>query len=95
MPRKLKKILPLLTSILMLFCPEPSLSWSGYDYEFNSEIEIGSGNLVRDGEVITFYDWEAQENRKAEVIEIEYSRNSTRLEIFDLTEQKSRIFEME
>jgi hypothetical protein len=70
------------------------LAWTGYDNLDGSEIEIGSGSLVREGEQIKFYDWQSQEDRSAEVIDVEYLFNRTRLEIYDYVTQKNRIFEM-
>ncbi|MFT6219900.1 MAG: hypothetical protein ACJA02_000691 [Myxococcota bacterium] len=71
------------------------MAWTGYDFADGSEIEIGSGNLVREGEQIRFYDWKSQEDRRAEVIDVEYLFNRTRLEIYDYSTQKNRIIEME
>jgi hypothetical protein len=70
-------------------------AWTGYDHSNGSEIEIGSGNLVREGETIKFYDWDKEEDHNAEVRVVDYLFNSTRLEIYDYIEQKVRVFDMD
>ncbi len=70
-------------------------AWTGYDNADGSEIEIGSGNLVREGEEIKFYDWSKGEDHKAEVRSVDYLFNNTRLEIYDYPEQKVRVFNMD
>ncbi|MES2677559.1 MAG: DUF5334 family protein [Pseudomonadota bacterium] len=70
-------------------------AWTGYDHSGGSEIEISSGNLVREGETIKFYDWNNDEDRNAEVREVDYLFSSTRLEIYDYIEQKVRVFDMD
>ncbi len=71
-----------------------AFAWTGYDVVDNSEIEIGSGNLVREGEEIRFYDWQNQEDRRAQVRAVDYLFNTTRLEVYDYIDQKTRIFDM-
>ncbi len=70
-------------------------AWNGFERSTGAEIEIGSGNLVKEGEVIKFYDWESEEEKRAEVVSIEYSLASTRLEIYELMTRKNRVFDME
>jgi len=70
-------------------------AWVGYDQNSNEKMEIGSGNLVREGETIKFYDWKNEEDRSGEVRVIEYLFNSTKLEIYDLIDNEIRIFDME
>jgi hypothetical protein len=88
-----------LKNIIVAFCfflnIGNSFAWTGYDYFNGSEIEINSGNLVREGETIKFYDWDSEEDRNAEVRSVDYLFNSTRLEIYDYIEQKVRIFDMD
>ncbi|MFT5702978.1 MAG: hypothetical protein ACJAZX_000691 [Rickettsiales bacterium] len=80
--------------LLTILTPVKSWSWTGYDRQNGSEIEISSGNLVRDGEQIRFYDWQSDEDRKAEVEDIQYFPNSVKLEIYDYSADKTRIFDM-
>jgi hypothetical protein len=95
-----KNLKNILKRIIMIICMiisfevRESLAWTGYDSVDGSEIEIGSGNLVREGQQIRFYDWENEEDRRAEVIDVEYLFNRTRLEIYDYVDQKNRIFQM-
>ena len=70
-------------------------AWVGYDHNNNSRIEIGVGNLVREGETIKFYDWKNEEDRSGEVRAIEDLFNSTKLEIYDLVDNEIRVFDME
>ncbi len=71
------------------------IAWTGYDLADGSEIEISSGNLVREGEEIKFYDWSGEEDRKAEVRSVDYLFSNTRLEVYDYVEQKQRVFNMD
>jgi hypothetical protein len=70
-------------------------SWTGYDQNSNKIIEISSGNLVKEGEMIEFYDWKNKENRSGEVREIEYLFNSTRLGIYDVVDSEIYFFDMD
>ncbi len=70
-------------------------AWTGYDRLNGSEVEIGSGNLVREGETIKFYDWDKEEDRNAEVRSVDYLFSNTRLEIYDFIEQKVRVLDMD
>ena len=70
-------------------------AWTGYDQDSDKRIEIGSGNFIREGEVIEFYDWENQEERSGEVMALEYLFNSTRLEIYDIVDSKAYVFDMD
>ena len=70
-------------------------AWVGYDQNSGDKIEIGSGNLVREGETIEFYDWKNEEDRISEVRDIEYLFNGARLEVYDLVDDEVRIFDME
>ncbi|MFT6332131.1 MAG: hypothetical protein ACJAW3_000458 [Lentimonas sp.] len=89
------KKLTLVTFLLFSLQPTFSFAWTGYDNFDGSEIEISSGNLVREGEEIVFYDWESEESRSAEVRKIEYLFNRTEVEVYDYIAKKIRIFDME
>jgi hypothetical protein len=89
-----------LKNILLLFCcfflkTNSCFAWNGYENYSGEQIEIGSGNLVREGEVIKFYDWGSQEDRNAEVRSVDYLFNTTRLEIYDFVDEKIRVFDMD
>jgi hypothetical protein len=81
--------------LLFVFISSKAFCWEGYDYESDSEIEIESGNLVREGELIKFYDWRSEDYHRGEVNSVENRFNGTRLEIYDLELQKERIFDMQ
>ncbi len=89
-----KKILTIFF-LVSIFTSTDSFAWTGYDNSDGSEIEIGGGNLVREGEEIKFYDWKSEEDRRAEVKSVEYLSNRVRLEIYDYFELKIRVFDMD
>lgn len=84
----------LLTAFLIIKAAN-CFAWMGYDYVNGSEIEIGAGNLVREGEVIKFYDWNKEEDHNAEVRLVEYFFGNTKIEVYDYVEQKVKVFDME
>ena len=94
-PKKIILILACLISFTVLFGIENCFAWTGYDRSGGSKIEISSGNLVREGETIKFYDWDKEEDRSAEVRVVDYLFSNTRLEIYDYLEQKVRVFDMD
>lgn len=51
----MKKIF--IVSGILLLISSNAYSWDGYDYKNGSSIEIGKGNLVREGETIEVYDY--------------------------------------
>jgi hypothetical protein len=90
----LKNITALLALCVFLNISD-CFAWAGYDNFDGSEIEISSGNLVREGETIKFYDWGSEEDRNAEVRSIDYLFSATRVEIYDFVTQKVRVFDMD
>lgn len=84
---------------LLIFCVYSfkALAWNGYDYDKNTAVEIGDGNLVRPGELIKFYDWSLADYHKAEVMAIDDDFNSVRVEVVDLDtkNKETRIFKMD
>lgn len=83
--------------ILLFALSLPSLShgWDGYDEETGAEVEIERGNLVREGEEIEFYDYEAGEYRTGEVQDIERHGGMVEVEIYDYESDEYRTLEME
>jgi len=61
-----------------------SLAWDGVDQNRNSPIEIGPGNLVREGLVIDFYD--SSELHTGRVITMNEIGNGTELVVADFNE---------
>lgn len=70
-------------------------AWSGYDYDNKTEIDIGPGNLVREGLVIQFYDNRSDNFHTARVLFSEEIAGGTRLQIKDLDSKEERTFIMQ
>lgn len=85
----------LVTLFLSCMAAQPAHAWYGWNVETGAEIEIGKGNLVRDGRTITILDSEDDEEKEVLVIDIYYDRNkNTMLEIED-DDGERRTFLME
>ncbi len=91
-----KKIfLFIIFSIFILFLnSSKSIAWTGYDYFSKTEIDIGVGNLVREGNLIQFYDSKDDNFRTAKVVSIQSVAGGTEVIIFDLDSKKERQFIM-
>lgn len=87
-------ILISLAIILILLSSQALLAWSGYDRGNKTDVEIGPGTLVREGEIIEFYDWEQDSYHKAEIKSIDALFHGTKLHIYDLDDRKNRTLEM-
>lgn len=79
--------------IVILFSTK-SKAWSGYDYNLKTEIDIGVGNLVREGNLIQFYDSKDDNFRTAKVVSIQSVAGGTEIIVFDLDSKKERQFIM-
>lgn len=88
-------IFKIISFFVILFNSQTSFAWTGYDHADGSEIEISSGNLVREGEEIRFYDWKSEEDRLAQVRTVDGLLSGVRLEIYDYSAKEIRIFDME
>ncbi len=97
---KIKFILNKNSFIVFLFTliyslnPSKSIAWTGYDYFLKTEIDIGVGNLVREGYVIQFYDSKDDNFRTAKVNSIQSVAGGTEIIVFDLDSKKERQFIM-
>ena len=69
-------------------------AWDGYDYQNNAAIEIGSGNLVREGSIIKIYDWKKDEYHNVEIKMIDSSFSGIKIEVYDFDDKKTRFLEM-
>ena len=83
----MKKIL---TILLIIYSTNDSFAWSGYDYETGSYIEIGSGNLVREGESIEIYDYDDGSYHDVDVQEM----NNNEITVYDNETEEDRTFSM-
>jgi hypothetical protein len=88
----LKKILILLS---LLIASNQAKAWSGYDYDNKSAIDIGEGNIVREGLVIQFYDNQDDNFHTAKVLFLESIAGGTQLQVQDLDQKKERTFIMD
>ena len=84
-----------LFTIANIAIPNSSNAWSGYDYDNKAEIDIGPGNLVREGLIIQFYDNRTDNFHTARVLFSEEIAGGTRLQIKDLDSKKERVFIMQ
>ena len=70
-------------------------AWEGYDYGQNTNVEIGSGNLVRPGQEIEIYDYDHGEYHNVEVQSITGSGSGAEVEVYDYGTGEYRTLEME
>lgn len=85
----------LLLVAIYFFAPTQLLAWSGFDYETGSYIEIESGNLVRTGNEIEFYDYATGSYHYGVVESMRSYGSSVEIEVFDYETGTYRYFEME
>ncbi|MGE7367913.1 DUF5334 family protein [Neorhizobium sp. NPDC001467] len=90
----MKTIAVLVTLAALLFGTQ-TMAWDGVDAESGANVEIGKGNLVREGETIEVYDYDAGEYRDMEVQSIDSSGSSVDLEVYDNESGETRTFNME
>lgn len=82
-------------SAIFLSSLSHSYSWSGYDYENKTEIEISTGNLVREGLTIQFYNSKDDKFHSGKVMYMESVPGGTRIQINDSDSKQERIFIMQ
>ena len=90
-----KSILILMLLSFGFFNPVLSSGWDGIDSEDGSDVEIESGNLVREGEDIEYYDWESGEYKDVEVESIERYGGTVEVEVYDYETGEYKTLEME
>ncbi len=74
----------------------PCLAWDGIDMKRNASIEITTGNLVREGSFIDFYDSSDGNYHTAKVISVSAISHGTEVVVEDLTEKhQQRTFIMQ
>ena len=77
------------------FITNPSYAWNGYDYDNKTEVEIETGNLVREGLIIQFYDLKADQYHSAKINYMESVPGGTRIQLEDIDAKKERTFIMQ
>lgn len=88
-------MIKLFITIFAILFSNISFAWIGYEDNSTNMIDIGQGNLVREGLIIEFFDFNENKIHEAEVISREYHGNMVELTLFDMELQKERIFLME
>lgn len=71
-----------------------ALAWNGYDYETNSYVEIGPGNLVRPGLDIEIYDYDTGQYHEVNVESIQDTGYTVDVEVYDYETGEYRVLEM-
>lgn len=87
------------TKIILLCCllfllPNYSKAWDGFDYDEKTSIEISTGNLVREGSIIQFYETKTDRYKTAKIVFMQSVTQGTEIELLDLDSNKIRVFVM-
>ena len=90
-----KKTFLLFTFLTLTLHINSSFAWNGYDYDNKTAIEIGPGNLVREGSVFQFYDAKMDNYRTGKILFMDSVAGGARLQLQDLDSKKERTFIME
>ncbi|MBM3589970.1 MAG: hypothetical protein FJX30_01140 [Alphaproteobacteria bacterium] len=90
----ISQLLVLIILVLILAGYSEAKAWSGYDYDCKTEIDIGSGNLVREGNLIQFYDSKDDNFHTARVQFVQSVAGGTEVNVIDLDTKKERFFLM-
>ncbi|MBB4577261.1 MULTISPECIES: DUF5334 family protein [Rhizobium] len=85
----------LMAAVLTLSLPANTFAWDGVDSDSGGAVEIGKGNLVRSGQTVEVYDYEAGEYRDVDVQSIQRSGGSVEVEVYDNESGEYRTFEMD
>lgn len=83
------------TIFTLLLTNQNSFAWSGYDFENKIDIDIESGNLVREGLTFQFYDSKTDNYHNAKVLFLEEGIGGQNLQVFDYETKQTRTFIME
>jgi hypothetical protein len=73
----------------------PAFGWDGTDASMGGSVEIGKGNLVREGLDIEIYDYDSGGYRDVTVEDINRSGSGVEIEVYDNESGEYRTFEME
>ena len=88
------KIFLTLSLVFLSFFANKAQAWSGYDYETKTEIDIGQGNLVREGSLVEFYDSKDDNFHSAKINFMQSSAGGVEINVLDLDTKKERNFIM-
>ena len=88
------KIFLTLSLVFLSFCAKKAQAGSGYDYETKTEIDIGQGNLVREGNLVEFYDSKDDNFHSAKINFMQSSAGGVEINVLDLDTKKERNFVM-
>ena len=80
--------------ILLFFSTNSAYGWSGYDSESGTSVEIDSGNLVREGETIEFFEY-GNGYGSMNIRSMRSYGNHVEIEGFDHESGEIRTFEMD
>ncbi len=81
--------------LLIAFLPLPAKAWKGFDYEKKTTIDVGPGNLVRNGKYIDFYDFRDDKVHNGKVLFMEETPAGIHLQVFDYDDNCERTLIME
>lgn len=81
--------------IALLLLSKHCFSWEGQNTNTGTQIEIESGNLVRDGEEVEVYDYDLGSYHTVEINNISQYGSIIELEVTDLDTGDQHILEME
>lgn len=84
-----------LMAALLLIIPSLSYGWDGYDHEAGSYVEIGKGNLVREGQEIEVYDYGTGNYNNVEVQSVTGSGSGAEVEVYDYDSGEYRTLDMD
>jgi len=85
----------IIQTFFLLSLSTPCFSWEGQNITTGSQVEIESGNLIRDGEEIEVYDYDLGEYRTVEVNDISRFGSTVEVEVTDLETGEEHTLEME
>jgi hypothetical protein len=85
-----------LKTVIAIFLPvSSSFAWGGFDFDSKTSIEIEEGNLVREGLVIQFYDYQLDRYHAGKILFIDSVADGTRIQLKDLDANQERTFIMQ
>lgn len=85
----------ILFALALALMASTAFAWEGYDYDKGSHVEIGEGNLVREGETIEIYDYGSGEYKDVEVNSIYDNGSSVEVEVYDYDSGEYRTLDMD